>query len=112
MVDISHRDTAGQDPETLDLSALIQLVHDSQTRAIVAALKRISSTSGAATASGSLLDVLKHLDAAVFDEDGVDGVVPKDRIDGFLARPRVIEVGLTINRLVCIDFLWPFAYIY
>ncbi|TFK84096.1 hypothetical protein K466DRAFT_554088 [Polyporus arcularius HHB13444] len=112
MVDISHRDMAGQDPETLDLSALIQLVHDSQTRAIVAALKRMSSTSGAATASGSLLDVLKHFDAAVFDEDGVGGVVPKDRIDGFLARPRVIEVGMTINRLVCIDFLWPFAYIY
>ncbi len=102
MVDISHRDTAGQDPETLDLSALIQLVHDSQTRAIVAALKHMRSNSGAA--SESLLGLLKHLDT-VLNRDGVDGVVPRDRIDGFLARPRVIEVGMAINRLVCINVL-------
>ncbi|KAI0688579.1 hypothetical protein C8T65DRAFT_674282 [Cerioporus squamosus] len=101
MVDISRRDTTSQEPEALDLSALIQLVHDSQTRAIVAALKHMRTKFGAA--SGSLLEMLHALDA-VLDEGGLDALVARDRIDGFLARPRSVEVGMAINRLRTVLF--------
>ncbi|RPD54458.1 hypothetical protein L226DRAFT_515835 [Lentinus tigrinus ALCF2SS1-7] len=101
LVDIAHRDSTPSELGTLDLSALVQLVHDSQTRAIVAALQHIRSKSE--TSSAHLAEVLKSLDA-VLDDEGLDGIVPRDRIDGFLARPRAVEVGMAINRLRTISF--------
>ncbi|EIW63704.1 uncharacterized protein TRAVEDRAFT_54903 [Trametes versicolor FP-101664 SS1] len=82
--------------ETLDLSALAQLVHDSQTRAIAAALKHIHHTP---TPRAHLHEVLQDLDASL-DSAGLDTLSQEDRIDGFLARPRPLELGMAINRLV------------
>ncbi|KAI8980636.1 hypothetical protein BD414DRAFT_492826 [Trametes punicea] len=90
--------------ETLDLSALVQLVHDSQTRTIAALLKtrtiaallkHIHHTSSPCT---QLYDLLQGLEA-LFDSEGLDAVVRQDRIDGFLARPRRFETAMAINRL-------------
>lgn len=100
LVDIA----SNPDPESLNLSALIQLVHDSQTRAIVAALKHISRQFGTSSDT-SLLHILKSLDAAL-NTEGLDGIVPRDRVDGFLARPRAFEIGMAINRLVRIPLRW------
>lgn len=85
--------------ETLDLSALAQLAHDSQTRAIAAALKHVHHTS---TPCAHLPEVLQDLDASL-DSAGLDALSQEDRIDGFLARPRPLELGMAINRLVRSD---------
>ncbi|KAI0652779.1 hypothetical protein C8Q79DRAFT_899343 [Trametes meyenii] len=82
--------------ETLGLSALVQLTHDSQTRTIAAALKYMRT---ATDCGAPLKDVLRDLEAQ-FDAQGLDTVVPQDRIDGFLARVRPFELGMAINRLV------------
>ncbi len=82
--------------ETLDLSALAQLAHDSQTRAIAAALKHVHHTS---TPRTHLHKVLQHLDA-LLDSTGLDALSEEYRLDGFLARPRPLELGMAINRLV------------
>ena len=93
-------DIANDSPESLDLSALAQLAHDSQTRAIAAALKYLHKTFRAQGTS-SLRELLRNLEEVV-DQKGLDVLVPRDRIDGFLARPRLLEIGMAINRLVCI----------
>ncbi|KAI0674028.1 hypothetical protein C8Q78DRAFT_1076971 [Trametes maxima] len=81
--------------ETLDLSALIQLMHDSQTRAIAAACKHAHAAVGP---GAPLKDVVGNVGAQI-DAQGLDAVVPQDRIDGFFARPRPFELGMAINRL-------------
>ncbi|KAI0352187.1 hypothetical protein OH77DRAFT_1428719 [Trametes cingulata] len=81
--------------ETLDLSALVQLVHDSQTRAIAAALKHLNHTAGR---RATLREVLQALEERL-DTAGLDAIVQEDRIDGFLARPRPLELAMAINRL-------------
>ncbi|KAI0328425.1 hypothetical protein GY45DRAFT_1326276 [Cubamyces sp. BRFM 1775] len=88
-IDIGHG-------ETLDLSALMQLVHDSQTRAIVAMLKHVHHN---IHHGAQLSQVLQELDR-LLDAEGLDAVVQQDRIDGFLARPRSFETAMAINRLV------------
>ncbi|KAL1950859.1 hypothetical protein VTO73DRAFT_8 [Trametes versicolor] len=81
--------------EILDLSAIALLAHDSQTRAIAAALKHIHHTS---TPHAHLHEVLQDLDASL-DSAGLGALSQEDRIDGFLARPRPLELGMAINRL-------------
>ncbi|KAI0776349.1 hypothetical protein BD413DRAFT_611016 [Trametes elegans] len=85
----------GQD-EALELSALVQLVQESQTRAIAAALKYLHHNLPA----GVPLAAAVHELQTVLDGRGMDALVPPDRIDGFLARPRALEVAMAINRLV------------
>lgn len=85
--------------EILDLSAIALLAHDSQTRAIAAALKHIHHTS---TPRAHLHEVLQDLDASL-DSAGLGALSQEDRIDGFLARPRPLELGMAINRLVRSD---------
>ncbi|CDO68483.1 hypothetical protein BN946_scf184499.g8 [Trametes cinnabarina] len=82
--------------DALDLSALVQLVHDSQTRAIAAALKHLRRR---AESPISLREVLQNLDGSM-DSEGLDAIVQQDRIDGFLARPRLLELAMAINRLL------------
>ncbi|OSD01103.1 hypothetical protein PYCCODRAFT_1392235 [Trametes coccinea BRFM310] len=81
--------------ETLDLSALVQLVHDSQTRAIAAALKHFHHSSPSVA---SLKELQEDLETSL-DTEGLDAIVQQDRIDGFLARPRSFELAMAINRL-------------
>ena len=85
--------------ETLNLSALVQLTHESQTRAIVAGLK-YSFTKNAQQGSQAPLRELLQLLHQQLDKEGLDHLVSQDRIDGFLARPRILELGMAINRLV------------
>ena len=96
-------DIAGDAAETLDLSALVQLTHDSQPRAIAAALKHLHNTFSAQGTS-SLRQLLRNLDERI-DAEGLDALAPRDRIEGFLARPRLLELGMAINRLVRPYFL-------
>ena len=77
----------------------MQLTHDSQTRAMVAALKYMHRARGAQDAT-SLYELLQSLEEQM-DAAGLDALVPQDRLDGFLARPRLLEIGMAINRLVC-----------
>ncbi|KAI0363307.1 hypothetical protein BV20DRAFT_152621 [Pilatotrama ljubarskyi] len=81
--------------ETLDLSALVQLAHDSQTRAVAAALKHLNRQGGSRV---QLKDVLEDLEC-LLDTAGLDAIVQEGRIDGFLARPRRLELAMAINRL-------------
>ncbi|KAI0070298.1 hypothetical protein K474DRAFT_1632027 [Panus rudis PR-1116 ss-1] len=85
--------------ETLNLSALKQLVSESQTRAIVQAMHYIAANERSDSGTRSLREVLTKMDG-VIDEGGLDALVAEDRLDGFLARPRAVEVGMAINRLV------------
>ncbi|KAI0714500.1 hypothetical protein C8Q76DRAFT_767842 [Earliella scabrosa] len=80
---------------TLDLSALGQVVHVSQTRAIASALKVLHARP---VGSASLRAVLSELEREM-DDGGLDVLVARDRLDGFLARPRAIDLGMAINRL-------------
>ncbi|KAI0073033.1 hypothetical protein K474DRAFT_1775012 [Panus rudis PR-1116 ss-1] len=51
----------------------------------------------------SLREVLTKMDG-VIDEGGLDALVAEDRLDGFLARPRAVEVGMAVNRLRSASF--------
>ncbi|KAI9070248.1 hypothetical protein FKP32DRAFT_1639999 [Trametes sanguinea] len=84
--------------DTLDLSALVQLVHDGQTRAIAAALKHLHHHKSSDSVV-LLKDLLEDLEKSL-DSEGLDAIVQRDRIDGFLARPRSFELAMAINRLV------------
>ncbi|THH15108.1 hypothetical protein EW146_g5315 [Bondarzewia mesenterica] len=86
---------------TLDLSALTQLSHDSQTRAIAAMLKRLRSIQSERrqlTVVEALLLMRKLL-----DERGLNAIMEEGQVDGFLAEPRMIELGMAINRLTDAD---------
>ena len=86
---------------TLELSALGQVVHVSQTRAIASALKVLHARP---VGSASLRGVVEGLEREM-DDGGLDVLVARDRVDGFLARPRAIDLGMAINRLVCLLLL-------
>jgi len=79
---------------TLDLSAIKQLVHESQTRTVAKALRHISSTPVRSTLS----EYLQALDA-LLENGGLDSLSDDNTVDGFLARPRTLEVGMAVNRL-------------
>lgn len=91
---IQHGDT------TLDLSALSQLIHSSQTRAIGAALKQIGSNSASAVIYAhpslrGMRTLAEHVQALTtrLDAHGMDALQEGNTLDGFLARPRSIEIG-------------------
>jgi len=95
---------------SLDLSALVQLSHDSQTRAIAAMLKYlIGEHKGQQHEKLKLVDILRKLQTRL-DECGLDVLSTEGRIDGFLARPRVAEMGMAINRLV--SAIWFTRYLW
>ncbi|KAI0964635.1 hypothetical protein AcW1_001409 [Taiwanofungus camphoratus] len=83
--------------ETLDLLGLVQLVHSSQTRAIASALKFLYSDTADASAI-SLPKCLERLDHIILTSK-MDALMENNKIDGFLARPRILEIGMAINRL-------------
>ncbi|KAL1745891.1 hypothetical protein HDZ31DRAFT_81663 [Schizophyllum fasciatum] len=77
---------------SLDLSKLVQLTHDSQTRAIAGALRSLASHPGL-----TLSDALRALYDRIA-QDGLDAL-GDGRPDGFLVLPRLLEVGMAVNRL-------------
>ena len=79
----------------LDFSKLPQLVHDSQTRAIVAMLKYLALKNR----NDGLSHILQDLERAL-NRNGLDVFMDRDRDEYFLARPRLFELGMAINRLV------------
>ncbi|TFK56335.1 hypothetical protein OE88DRAFT_1740725, partial [Heliocybe sulcata] len=89
------RNTIQLGEESVDLDALVQLAHDSQTRAILNAFKRIHAAGSAVTLS----DMLRRLQEIV-DSDGMNALTEEGHFDGFLARPRLLEVGMAVNRIV------------
>ena len=86
----------------MDLIKLRQLVCESQTRGIAAALKWIgaSPTQDGYPSRGSLEKILGSLDMTL-DSEGLDALM-FGKLDPFLVRPRAIEVGMAINRLASI----------
>ncbi|KAA1471598.1 hypothetical protein DENSPDRAFT_859040 [Dentipellis sp. KUC8613] len=96
------RETIQIGENALELSGLRQLVHQSQTRAIAATLEYLATTH-ASHEEVNLKDTLDEL-ARMLHEKGPDMLVPGDRFDGFLVTPRVLEIGMAINRLVRVAF--------
>lgn len=81
--------------ETLSLTKLPQLVHDSQTRAIVSAMKHLADTQ-----PNTLLKVSQQLE--LLNSVGLCPLMGNDASEFFLAQPRMLEVGMAINRLVSV----------
>lgn len=79
--------------ETLDLHAVPQLVTPSQTRAIEAVLRHWAHGRLAPGAGRVPLRALVDALEAHMDKHGVDVLQDYGRLDGFLARPRRVDVG-------------------
>ncbi|KZT00018.1 uncharacterized protein LAESUDRAFT_739770 [Laetiporus sulphureus 93-53] len=102
---------------TLDLAAVKQLVHDSQTRTIAVALQLLHAEGGNRSKQ-ELKATLQDLNDRL-DKIGLDLLVEDHKVDGFLARPRLLELGMAMNRLVdiirlaavagriCAQYGWP-----
>jgi len=84
---ISYGDTE------IDVTAVEQIVSASQTSAIAHFLKKV----GVSGEESSLLEVLQSIDE-VLDQHGLDALAP-GQFHGGLTRPRLLEVGATLNRL-------------
>ncbi|EIM83239.1 uncharacterized protein STEHIDRAFT_141068 [Stereum hirsutum FP-91666 SS1] len=78
---------------SLNLNSLVQLCHDSQTRSIASALKKIAKEKDT-----TITDALRRISENL-DRQGLDVLMEEGRIDGFLARPRALELGMALNRL-------------
>ena len=74
----------------LDLSALNQLVHKSQTRLIASALWLLKSSGD----QGALKKQVEN-----FVEEWEDGVLNGDGEEGWLAAIRAVDLGMAINRI-------------
>lgn len=78
--------------ETLDLHAVPQLVTPSQTRAIEAVLRHWAQGRHAQGPAVPLRALVDELDAQI-TAHGVDILQEPGRLDGFLARPRRVDLG-------------------
>lgn len=87
-----HRHLIQFGDHALDLSSTPQLVHKSQTRAIETLLRRWMSSSPVSLRS--LVDQV-HDD---MEKSGLDALQERST-DGFLARPRRLDIGIALNRL-------------
>lgn len=83
----------GED-NSLNLKSLVQLCHDSQTKSIASALKKLVKEKDT-----TITDALRRISENL-DRQGLDVLMEEGRIDGFLARPRALELGMALNRLV------------
>lgn len=87
-----HRHLIQFGDHALDLSSTPQLVHKSQTRAIETILRRWMSASPA-----SLCTIVDQLYDDM-EKSGLDALQERTT-DGFLARPRRLDIGVALNRL-------------
>ncbi|MDO5493242.1 MAG: ABC-ATPase domain-containing protein [Nesterenkonia sp.] len=86
--------------ETIDLSAVSQLVDPAQTQAVAHALDRIAQE---ADGSHSVVELVDEVMASLDDVDvvgpaGLDGLSPHRGHPGHLARPRKQEILAALNR--------------
>lgn len=79
----------------LDLQAIPQLVTESQTRALVAAFRALG---GGGAITNSLKATIDALMASI-EKNGLDVLQSHAEPDGFLARPRNVDVAAAINRM-------------
>ena len=80
--------------DTIDLSAVSQLVDAEQTQAIARALDRLSNTlDDRASVSDRLDELLRRI-----DQEGLDWLWPHPGHPGYLARPRPYELQAAIRR--------------
>jgi hypothetical protein len=89
----------------IDLSAVEQLVEQSQTRAIGDAISTLARDMQAAAAAGSPAPLRELLDAleARIDAQGLDCLSPGAHV-GTFARPRKFEIAAALNRLRTAQF--------
>lgn len=92
-----HRHLVQYGDETWDLQAIPQLVHVSQTRAVEQTLRQSANGAG----SQPVPSVRTWLDAfeAKIENEGIDALQVPGRHDGFLARPRRMDVGAACTSL-------------
>ena len=81
--------------ETIDLSAVTQLVDPAQNQAIARALDRITAL---ADGRMSIRDLILTVEGRI-DTDGLDWLSPFNGHPGHLARPRHYELHAALNRL-------------
>jgi len=91
------------DGQVLDLRAIPQVVHPSQTRALETLFRGwLNSSSnalgahlGEASVAQGMMDVRRMVDELdrLFEQVGLDVIQADGRFDGFLARPRRVDIG-------------------
>lgn len=86
----------------VELRSIPQIVCESQTKAILAAMRAISRGRASETsqqpASPTLADVLGQIDQSV-ESEGLDSLLPSGYDpDAFMARPRAIDIAAALNR--------------
>ncbi|KZT22694.1 hypothetical protein NEOLEDRAFT_1119310 [Neolentinus lepideus HHB14362 ss-1] len=81
--------------ETVNLFALVQLAHESQTRAILNAFRRIRASTDSKVVLNGILSQLQEM----MDRGGLNALTEEGHFDGFLARPRLLELGMAVNRI-------------
>lgn len=81
--------------QTVDLSALSQIVDPAQTAGIAHALDKLAETFDGGT---SLTEAVRHLSQRI-QEHGVDDLSPHRGHPGDFARPRAVEIQAALNRV-------------
>ncbi|WFD22715.1 hypothetical protein MEQU1_001390 [Malassezia equina] len=89
-----HRTVIHVGDDALELHAVPQLVHASQTRAIEALLRRWAAASPRSVRLKALIDSV----SSEWDQKGMYYLQDK-HLDGFLARPRKIDIAMALNRM-------------
>jgi predicted ABC-class ATPase len=92
-VKVQTRNVISYGETDLDLSALEQIVSNSQANGISSALQTLAAAGGDAP----LRSALESLDRLI-DSNGLDALAP-GQFNGGLMRPRLLETGGAINRL-------------
>lgn len=89
-----HRSVIHIGDEALELHAVPQLVHASQTRAIETLLRRWANAPPRSVGLKALIDSV----SSEWDQQGMYYLQDK-HLDGFLARPRKIDLAQALNRM-------------
>lgn len=85
----------------LDLGAIPQVVSESQTRALIAAFRKLA---GKGSGSRTLRDQVEELDRMI-EEGGLDVLQTMNEPDGFLARTRPGDLAAALNRIRQLEFV-------
>lgn len=100
----------GDEERQIDLRAVPQIVNESQTQALVAALNgvkasmsRLRTSPGRSNESVDFASALRSLNQRI-DEKGLDSLQSPLEPDGYLARPRLMDIAATLNRVRDIGF--------
>lgn len=75
----------------LELSALLQLVHTSQTRLLAQAIHFLSQTTGQTNLKNTVDEIIENWEESMLNGDGGE--------EGWLAAVRAVDLGMAINRI-------------